>query len=380
MILYLSSATAYPVYDDLYKKGLIDAGYQAQKFNHTLIKGLSSFEKVASVSALPYLNVKANPIEFKEDNVDYFVAPNSKGIIRKFTRIFSIKRLAKKIIKKEKPEFIVCDAILAPASLAAISLGKKYKIPTVAVVTDIPEAFVNGGMGGLGRKIVSKYMKKYDYYVLLTKEMNAVVNPQNNPFVVVEGVCDDTVCDGKTEFDKRAIIYTGSLWKKDAGLEYFIKGFINADIENTELLFYGSGEMVSEIEELSKTYPSVKYMGVKPNAEIIKAQKGATLLVNPRPSTEEFTKYSFPSKTMEYMASGTPVLTTKLKGIPEEYFDYLYTIKEENEKGAETSLKEIFAIPEEERIALGNRAKTFVIENKNKTVQAKRILDFIREN
>lgn len=380
MILYLSSATAYPVYDDLFKKGLIDSGYQVQKFNHTLISGLSNFEKVVSVAALQYKNVKASPIRFVQDNAEFYVVGNSRGLIRKFKRIFSVKSFAERIIKREKPEFIVCDAILPPASLAAIKLGKKYKIPTVAIVTDIPEAFVNGGMRGISKKIVAKYMKKYDYYVLLTKDMDAVVNPFGKPSIVMEGVCDISPQTESLSFAKRAIVYTGSLWKNAAGLECFTDGFINANLPDTELLFYGTGEFQSVLKEKYKDFPNVKYMGVKTNAEILKAQKGATLLINPRPSVDEFTKFSFPSKTIEYMSSGTPVLTTKLKGIPDEYFEYVYTLEDETATGVENALKKIFSIPEVERQTFGERAKSFIETNKNKTVQVKKILDFLRSN
>ena len=38
-------------------------------------------------------------------------------------------------------------------------------------------------------------------------------------------------------------------------------------------------------------------------------------------------KYFFPSKMMDYLASGTPTISTKLKGIPEEYFNYCFTIE-----------------------------------------------------
>lgn len=61
--------------------------------------------------------------------------------------------------------------------------------------------------------------------------------------------------------------------------------------------------------------------------------KKATLLINPRPSNEEFTKYSFPSKNLEYMASGTPLLATDLPGIPAEYKRYEYIIENENIDG-----------------------------------------------
>ena len=80
------------------------------------------------------------------------------------------------------------------------------------------------------------------------------------------------------------------------------------------------------------------------------------------------------------MASGTPVLMTKLKGVPEEYFNYVYTIEDETSVGVEKVLKDIFSKKDDELSAFGKRAKEFVETNKNKTVQAKKILDFLKEN
>ena len=250
MILYLSSATAYPVYDDLLNKGLVYAGYQAQKFNHTLIKGLSNFDKVVSVSALPYVNVKADEIKHVEDNTEFYSVKNSQGFLRKFTRLFSVKKLAERIIKKSKPDYIICDAIVAPSSYAAIKLGKKYKIPTVAIVTDLPQAMVNGGIGGIGGYITKKYLEKYDYYVLLTKDMNEVVNKRGKPFVVMGGVCDPVNVSATEKATPKTLVYTGSLWKREAGLEYFTEGFLKANIDNAELHFYGTGEWVDELKEI----------------------------------------------------------------------------------------------------------------------------------
>ena len=41
--------------------------------------------------------------------------------------------------------------------------------------------------------------------------------------------------------------------------------------------------------------------------------------MNPRSADAEYTKYSFPSKTIEYLATGVPVVMNRLPGIPEEY-------------------------------------------------------------
>ena len=80
---------------------------------------------------------------------------------------------------------------------------------------------------------------------------------------------------------------------------------------------------------------------------------------------------------MEYMGSGTPLLTTRLAGIPEEYFDYIYITEEETEAGLSRKLKEILNKPLEELHEKGLRAKEFAMNNKNNVIQAKKITDML---
>ena len=103
----------------------------------------------------------------------------------------------------------------------------------------------------------------------------------------------------------------------------------------------------------------------------------ATLLVNPRPTDEEYVKYSFPSKTMEYMASGTPVLTTVLPGMPKEYHPYVYLLEDETAEGIAKKLKLVMAESDEVLFHKGQRAREFVLEQKNNVIQGKKILDML---
>ena len=119
-------------------------------------------------------------------------------------------------------------------------------------------------------------------------------------------------------------------------------------------------------------------MGVRPNSEIVYEEQRAALLINPRPSAEEYTKYSFPSKTMEYLVSGTPVMTTKLSGIPKDYDGYLYWIEDETSDGIEKALKEFFKIDKTTRYDSGKRSREFVMNNKSNVVQAKKIIEFLK--
>ena len=78
MILYISSATAYPIYDRLVAEGSIKAGYTAQKFNNNLIRGLGKLTDIIALSNLPYDNVSADRIDEQIDGVDYIYTPRSE--------------------------------------------------------------------------------------------------------------------------------------------------------------------------------------------------------------------------------------------------------------------------------------------------------------
>ena len=154
-----------------------------------------------------------------------------------------------------------------------------------------------------------------------------------------------------------------------------VEAFITANLSEAELHIYGSGDYEEELKIICQHHPNVKYFGVVPNDIVVQEQLKATLLVNPRPTNEEYTKYSFPSKNMEYMVSGTPVLTTRLPGMPEEYEQYVYLIEDESVEGLEQALKTILAKPAEELHQKGMEAKEFVLQNKNNVVQARKVIE-----
>ncbi|MBE6584946.1 MAG: glycosyltransferase, partial [Ruminococcaceae bacterium] len=88
--------------------------------------------------------------------------------------------------------------------------------------------------------------------------------------------------------------------------------------------------------------------------------------------------YSFPSKTMEYMASGKPVVMYRLDGIPSEYDPYLFYADPEADPvdGMREILSWVLSHKEEasERAAL---ARKFVTTQKNAHIQGQRILSFM---
>lgn len=374
MILYISNAAAYPVYDRLFQSGTIKTGYQMQKFNSNIISGLGRLEEVTALSCLPYEDVPAERLDECFDGIRYVAVKNNAGPTHQVFNLLRLFREGAAIIRSKKPRCILCDAIATSPCVISQLLGKVFRIPVIGIITDLP------GLMGEKNDIISSGMRRmqnFDAFVLLTEQMNDVVNPKKRPYMIMEGLCAMQLPQQLPKAEKQIILYAGSLWKELAGIEYLVEGFRRAAIPNTELHFYGTGELVPWLEEVSREDPAVRYMGCVTNEEIVRIQCQAALLVNPRPSGNDFCKYSFPSKTIEYMASATPVLMTRLPGVPKEYFEYVYAFEEETPEGARNALTEVFRHTPQEREAFGQKAREFVSTQKSCAAQCRRIFDFI---
>lgn len=146
---------------------------------------------------------------------------------------------------------------------------------------------------------------------------------------------------------------------------------------NYRLIICGLGNAEDDIKALSARDPRINFRGKVTHSEVLKLQNQVTVLVNPRQNTEEFTKYSFPSKTMEYLSSGTPVVAYKLDGIPDEYDEYINYVPDNSPEVLASVIQKVCELSSEERGQMGREAQAFVLKEKNKDAQTKRILDFV---
>ena len=112
--------------------------------------------------------------------------------------------------------------------------------------------------------------------------------------------------------------------------------------------------------------------------DLLRAYRSADLLVQPRPTNQSFVRYSFPSKLIEYMASGTPVLTTRLVSVTDEYTPYVYWIEDDSPAGIRRALRDVLRLPEDERLDKGRRAAEFIRATRSSEAQGKRISAFLQ--
>jgi glycosyltransferase involved in cell wall biosynthesis len=400
-VLYISTVCSNKVFKEIFNNSLVKpTSHQVQKFHNLLVKGLSKSVENIHILSKPPVNKSTNRKtrnslgEEKVDNITYqYIKFITKPILKDITVFISGFINTIRWIRKNRKEemVIVCDVLNLSLSISAFLASKLCGVKSVGIVLDIPnyiQSYTRQKRSLIERLYVSLYkhitnfaMLRYDYYVILTQQMNELVNPLNKPYVVIEGVVDLKMQSINNllqeKYDKKVIIYAGALREK-YGVKKLIESFMEVKLDDARLWLYGSGELEQEIREYEKKDARIRYYGVALNEEIIKQQLKATLLVNPRPSDEDFTKYSFPSKNMEYMASGTPILTTPLQGMPKEYNDYIFLYKEETIKGMAKELEDVLGKCKKELHEKGMHAKHFVLQEKNNVVQARKIIELLK--
>ncbi len=281
-------------------------------------------------------------------------------------------------------DIVFIDPLNVSIGYGTLFACKLRRIKNVMIMTDLPRFYCYNGDGEMStqQKLSEKLSGKADAYILVTKQMNDVINPTNKPNIVMEGFVDaglkEITVPLEEKYDSFVCMYTGGL-DKAYGLDMLLEGFIDAKIENSELHIYGAGKYAPEIEQAAKEHENIKYFGSKKNSEVVDAQMRATLLINPRYTGAEFTKYSFPGKNLEYAASGTPTLTTRLPGMPEEYYEHVFLLDDETPSGLSTMLKVIAEKSRQELYECGQKTKKWMLDNKNCRTQVKKIIAFTEQ-
>lgn len=388
-ILFIADLCSDTLINEIHSRTGKDPGYAVQKFNRLLCKGFIKNNCKVSTLTNPIIGGLQNKwINFPnetEDGIKYNYIPfvNIPGLKHLIVFLHTFFYVLGWGLKNRRDKVVVCDVLKISGCMGALAASFFNRTKVVGVVTDI-YGFMAGDHSSfkhrMAEKVSSWYIAKYDYYVLLTEAMNDLVNPKQKPYIVMEALCDNAVSDddikSSTKSDSKVVLYAGGLHEK-YGLKMLVDAFVSLNRSDARLVLYGSGPFVPELQNVCSKYSCVEYRGIAPNAEVVKAELAATLLVNPRFTTSELTKYSFPSKNMEYMTTATPLLTTKLPGMPVEYNDFVYLFDEETVDGFATKIKLVLDKSQEELSQKGFAARHFVLSKKNNLVQTQRILNMV---
>ncbi len=392
-ILYLAGLASKAAIEEAHRHNPKFCSYAVQKFNRLVSEGFARNGHTVEVLSSFFLPGVGHGYfrkrEIEKDVLYRYIPTPYISILRHlWLTVFCFGYVLFWGLSNKKEKALVADVFNISACMGAMAAARIVGLRRVGIVTDMPGMRVSRSRNdsndadnsrvSLNTKINKGFLKHFTHYVFLTEQMNEVLNVNHRPYIVMEGLVDVNmkVVANPRKDEKRIVIYAGGLHER-YGLRLLVEGFIQANIGNSELWLYGNGPFVDELPDYHRIDPRIVYKGIKPNDEVVAAELSATLLVNPRPTHEEFTQYSFPSKNVEYMVSGTPLLTTKLPGMPLEYYPFVYLFEKETTKGYAESIRNTLSLPLDELQAKGREARLWVLEHKNNIAQTARIIELL---
>ncbi len=388
------------IFPDAYKqeilncsKGMIQAA--ADVLQKNIIQGLD--ENLGKpVKLINAVFIGSFPLRYKKLFVKNFHFSHIEGAndvnvgfcnlmaLKRLFRRWNVNREVKKWAKDgNSDEKLLFAYAMTDTSTQALKCAKKqnHKIKTVLIVPDLPQymnlstkkSWIYDFLKNQDWKKIKKAMKYVDEFVLLTEEMANFLEINN--YTVMEGISSGDVFKeiAMEKTNKKTIVYAGTLNLR-YGVGDLVDAFRQIKDPDYQLIICGNGNAEPMIKQAAKEDDRICFKGVLERKEVLKILTSATLLVNPRKNNEEYTKYSFPSKILEYLSSGTPVVAYKLDGIPDEYDDYVYYVEDNSTEALANKLMEVCSKPSAELEDFGKRAKDFVLQYKNAKTQIFNVL------
>lgn len=295
--------------------------------------------------------------------------------------------------RNKSEEDIIVMVYGMQSSLLSGSIAVKRKISNskiYLIVPDLPQ-YMDTNMSLIKRLLkmidwikIKSQMNSIDGYILYTRHMADFLGIRDKRWIEMEGSIDkddiiDRFCGQKTH-NKIIVMYSGNIDRKFGVIQLLDSIKLIKD-SNYEFWFSGYGNAVRELQKRAEADKRIKYLGFLPSRKaLLKKQKRATMLINMRLPSKKSSAYCFPSKLFEYMASGRPVLSFRIDGIPDEYYKYLVEIRTTQPRDIAFAIKRVGSLSQCERMRIGREAKRFILQNKTAEHQVKRILQFIESN
>lgn len=369
----------------------------ANTFQQRLIQGIRAQRVSLEIVSAPFIGpwpTAYKDILFKgfeagksEQDIRYVYFNNIWGY-RNLSRTAALKHCVKDFVAKDTKEkkaiLVYCPH--TPFLEAAI-YGKTLEpsIHVHMVVPDLPQ-YMNLSKKAhpiydFFKKIdiqrMEKLIAQVDSFTLLTKYMADKMKIGQRPYIVVEGITDEaTIPFNGQKLSGKKIAYAGKLVEA-FGVKRLIKAFELLPDQEATLHICGGGELKSYVEEACRKDGRIHYYGVVSAEKANEILRNADVLVNPRQNDDEYTKYSFPSKNIEYLMTGNAVVAYMLDGMSEVYQKMIYKPKDNSVKSLSQAISE--ALRKKDLVCKTKETQDYVGKRLTAEAVACRILQLISE-
>jgi hypothetical protein len=149
---------------------------------------------------------------------------------------------------------------------------------------------------------------------------------KKNKYILMEGLKDfDNFTNEPRRINnnKFVITYSGVL-SKSYHVDFLLKLIMELNPKKFDIWLIGDGDLVEYAKEISLKHENLKIFGFISDTVLLNnILLQSSLVVNLRNSNDQNSAYSFPSKLIDYLSLGIPVLTTNFPSLLSEYHGFL---------------------------------------------------------
>jgi len=245
---------------------------------------------------------------------------SSRYVLKSGNPIKSVKAFHDLIRAKESDcDIIICYNIVY-AWLNLPKLARKAHIKSIAIIADYSE---EDSYKSFARKVYVKLqrscMRKFDKIVGLSANIEKQLKPKQQ-FVLVEGGIDRAFYDKFDSITEKpadapvTVMYSGLL-EPVTGVDLLLDAIKDIDKSlNAKFVFTGKGSLADKITQAAKEDSRIDFKGNLSYDDYISTLKSADILVNPRNMLLPENRNNFPSKVLDYLATGKTIISTKFVG------------------------------------------------------------------
>ena len=352
-----------------------------QNFYYKLIKALAIDNNVSVVSHRPLIKgmFKRGYLESDtvvDGKVKFYYTANKCG---KAYKLFSEKSSIAKTARQAIDDFMSNDFIIITDTLrlnllkAAKKIAKKYDVKIIGMLTDNPFNLSSGS------SFVKNYLVKQganlNGYLSLT---NGLVNVYNSsaPSYIFEGlVCEES--EGKKDPIFNYFYFGGSLYER-YGVKTLVDAFHKSNLKS-KLVLAGAGPLDKYIEQLAEDDYRILYLSQISKEKNIAYMRNSIANINPRPLDAKMDNESVPSKLLEYLSIGTPVISTKYPKLYSTFKDDVFWVDGNSVEDMKFTLENYDISNQEQHLKKAATARRKVFEFYGLNVQAESIDHFLAE-
>lgn len=366
---------------------------QTHRFAWNLTNAMrSSGTDVSLLSVLPVPNYPEYPRRIVRASI--IQQDGVHGVTLGFLNVVLLKHISRflacitrgmRFIRLHQPRVLVVHGVHTPFLLFARLIKPLYRTSICVVMTD-PPGVVREGDGKVVRmfKFIDRHLVRFlstgfDGAICLTPALAEDFAP-GVPSLIMEGFANPELSriDFKKDYltsTRLHIAYAGGI-NAEYGVANLVRAFQRISDPTARLELYGRGPLDAWVLKQSEVDARIKHHGLVAHEDLIPRLAHASVLVNPRPAAQGFVRYSFPSKLLEYMALGVPVVTTRLDSLPKEYLPFFEVTEDDSVEALVQAIERVhnhYAVAVERAL----QGQVYVVQEKSVAAQGKRIAEFL---